>query len=87
MTVLNSVLQSQLLIPSNNQIEVDATMESKDKVKEKAAFRTYCQKNDQYFNCGEEGHKQPSCMKPKASIAAMKTKKWKYEYNPNSENK
>ena len=67
-------------------MEVDATMVSKDKVKDKAAFRAYCRKNDRCFNCGEEGHKQPSCTKPKASIAAMKTKKQKYENDPDSEN-
>ena len=64
----------------------DATMESKDKMKEKVAFRAYCWKNDQYFNCREGGHKQSSCMKPKASIAATKAKKWKYKYNLDSEN-
>ena len=61
-------------------------MENKDKVKDKAVFRAYCQKNDQCFNYREESHKQLSCMKPKASIASTKTKKWKYEYNSDSEN-
>ena len=62
-------------------------MESKDKVKEKAAFRVYCQKNNWYFNYREEGYKQPSYMKLKAIIVAMKSKKRKYKYNSNLENK
>jgi len=53
-------------------------MESKDKVKDKAAFRVYC---------GEESYKQPSCIKLKASIASIKTKKQKYEYNSDLKNK
>ena len=68
-------------------MEVDTTVESKDKVKDKVVFRAYCWKNDWYFNCGEEGYKQPSCMKSKASIAFTKTKKWKYEYDFDLENK
>ena len=68
-------------------MEVDATVESKDKVKDKAAFKAYCWKNDRCFNCREEGHKQPSCTKSKASIASTKTKKRKYEYNSDSKNK
>ena len=67
-------------------MEVDTTVVSKDKVKDKAVFRAYCQKNDRCFNCREEGYKQPSCTKPKASIAFTKTKKRKYEYDSDSEN-
>ena len=67
-------------------MEVNTTVESKDKVKDKAAFRAYCWKNDRCFNCGKEGHKQPSCTKLKVSIASTKTKKRKYEYDSNSEN-
>ena len=86
-TAPNPAPQLRPLVPFVNRIEVDATVESKDKVKDKVAFRAYCRKNNQCFNCREEGHKQPSCTKPKASIASTKTKKWKYKYNSNSKNK
>src|SRR4051812_14595751 len=67
-------------------MEVNTTVVSKDEIKNKAAFRAYCQKNDRCFNCEEKGHKQPSYTKPKASIASTKTKKQKYEYDSDLKN-
>ena len=85
-TAPNPAPQPRPPVPFADRMEVDATVVSKDKVKDKAAFRAYCRKNDRCFNCGEEGYKQPSCTKPKASIASTKTKKRKYEYDSDLEN-